>query len=114
MPAAPVINWACREYYRQLDAADAVERLVKKATDLWNDALAGICDVDQCRLRCREFQDAIFAHRSRAPMIPPFLYDIRRLQLEDEMNAAATDFIRDYEASLPPVGTAAMEPRATG
>ncbi|WP_374453574.1 S-4TM family putative pore-forming effector [Phenylobacterium sp.] len=101
MPAAPVINWACREYYRQRDAADGVERLVKQATDLWNEALAGACDADRCELRCREFQDAIFAHRSRAPMILPFLYDIRRLQLEDEMNAAATDFLRLYEAGAP-------------
>lgn len=99
-PAVPVVNWGAREYYRQREAAETVERLVKLATGLWRDALAGACDADGCRLRCREFQDAIFAHRSRAPMLPPGLYGLKRLRLEDEMNAAATDLVAQWKALL--------------
>lgn len=99
-PTLPVINWACREYYRQIEAATNVERLVTLAAGFWADALAGACDSDRCLLRSREFQDAIYAHRSRAPSPLPVLYEIKRLNLEDEMNAAATDFLKAYERHL--------------
>jgi hypothetical protein len=95
-PATPALSWSWREYFRQKDAADALEDLIKRAEKVWTDALAGKCSASECLLRSREFQNAIFTRRSSAPSVLPFFYKIKRLQLEDEMKAAAYDFMQQY------------------
>jgi hypothetical protein len=54
----------------------------------------GACDAEDCR-RSREAQNAIYTERANSPLVMPFLYRVRRLQLEDEMNEGAADFLRD-------------------
>lgn len=95
-PATPILSWSWREYFRQKDTADVLDDLMGKAQKVWKEALAGHCAVSEC-LRCsREFQGAIFTRRSSASSILPWFYKIKRLQLEDEMKAAATDFLKQY------------------
>lgn len=113
-PAAPILAWAAREYYRQRDTADLLEDLMKEAKKLWGRARAGECDLDACRQRSREFQNAIYNRRASSPLIMPFLYRLKRLQLEDEMNEGAADFLRDlanFPAPTPhPDGAADARP----
>jgi hypothetical protein len=94
-PAAPVLGWAAREYYRQRDTADFLEDLMKEAKRVWGQAISGECGAVDCGHRSREFQNAIYSRRANSPLVMPFLYRIKRLQLEDEMNAGADDFLRD-------------------
>ena len=92
-PAAAILAWAAREFYRQRDTAD------------WERARAGECDVDVCRQRSREFQNSIYTRRVNGPLIMPFLYRFKRLRLEDEMNEGAADFLREL-ASAPAAASA--------
>lgn len=95
-PAAPILAWAAREYYRQRDTADLLEELMKEARKFWGRARTGECDADACRQRSREFQNAIYTRRVNSPLVMPFLYRFKRLRLEDEMNEGAADFLRDF------------------
>ena len=60
-------------------------------------ALAGECDAAHCLARSREFQNAIYYRRASSPLIVPLLYRLKRLQLEDDMNEAAVNFLADYQ-----------------
>ncbi len=95
-PATPLLSWAGREYYRQSDTADLLEDLMKKARAFWERALQGDCESEACLKESREFQDAIYLRRSTSPLVLPFLYGIKRLRLEDEMNDAADNFLEVY------------------
>lgn len=103
-PAAPILAWAAREYYRQRDTADLLEELMKEARKLWGQARTGEYDADACRQRSREFQNAIYTRRVNSPLVMPFLYCFKRLRLEDEMNEGAADFLRDL--SITPAAAA--------
>ena len=94
-PATPLLSWAGREYFRQQDTADLLEDLMKKARALWTRAIEGNCD-DACLEESRELQNAIYLRRSISPLVIPYLYKIKRLTLEDEMNEAASDFLASY------------------
>lgn len=100
IPAMPLLQWVGREFYRQKDAADQLEELWKKATSFWNRALAGECDANECVQESREFQNAIYLRRATSPMVLPYLYNFKRLTLEDEMNDAAQDFLAHYEKQI--------------
>lgn len=100
-PATPLLSWAGREYYRQSDTADLLEDLLKKARVFWEAALRGACDTEACLTESREFQDAIYLRRSTSPLVLPFLYNIKRLRLEDEMNDAADNFLEAYRRKNP-------------
>lgn len=97
-PAMPLLSWAGREYYRQLDTADALVDLMRKAQGIWQQSLDGNCNDEECRSVSRELQNAIYLRRSMSPLIMPLLYKIKRLSLEDEMNDAAIDFLDEYRA----------------
>lgn len=96
----PLISWGLREAYRQSDTADALENLMTQARLVWAEALEDRCGEDQCALKAREFQGAIFNRRATATPILPGVYARRRARLEDEMNAGASDFLAQYQAKL--------------
>jgi hypothetical protein len=98
----PLIAWCVREAFRQQDTADVLEDLMTQARGLWSDALADRCGDDHCNARAREFQSAIFVRRATATPILPGVYASRRAGLEDEMYAAAADFLAEYERAKGP------------
>lgn len=98
-PATPILAWAAREYYRQLDTAELLDTLMKEARKLWNQALSGECDAAGCEVRSREFQNAIYNRRANSPLVLPLLYRFRRSALEDEMNVGAAELLREYARS---------------
>lgn len=97
--ATPLMTWAWRESFRQRDTADAQEMLMQQARRVWDDALADRCGTDNCELRAREFQSAIYLRRATAPMILPGAYKLRRPSLERKMTMTAEDFIAEYKRS---------------
>lgn len=96
---APLLGWALREYYRQRDTADQLEELMKTARKLWCEALDGAIDEEECADKSRELQDAIYARRVSSSLIVPLAYKLSRAGLEDEMNEAAADFLKQYHDS---------------
>lgn len=96
-PAAPILAWSGREFYRQFDSAEPLESLLREAMKFWNDALFQRNDEAQCLTRSREFQNAIYSRRSSSPLVFPLVYRLRRAQLEDEMHHGAAEFLKQYE-----------------
>jgi hypothetical protein len=97
-PAAPVLTWSMREYFRQKDTADAQESLKGDAEALWDRAKTGQCSEPDCLVQSREFQNAIYARRSTSPLIIPWLYPLRRPQMERQMNQGAEAYLAELGA----------------
>jgi len=93
-PGAPFFSWAIREYHRQRDVADALDRLRSEAEALWDRAKGGGCEADECEVQSRELQNAIFSRRSTSPPIFGWIYWLLRPHIEDQMNEGAADLVR--------------------
>lgn len=98
-PASPIIIWGVREHFRQRDAADRLDRLLGGADRLWERARTGVCDEAECAAQSRQFQNAIFDHRSSSPLTFSWLYHFFRSSLETQMNRAADDMVREVNVT---------------
>ena len=94
-PAAPVLTWSMREYFRQKDTAEAQETLKSDAEALWDRAKAGQCEEAECLAQSRKFQNAIYTRRSNSPLILPWLYPWRRPAMERQMNRGAEAYLKE-------------------
>ena len=94
-PAAPIIIWGVREYVRQRDATEVLDRVRSEAETLWERAKTGACSQAECAAQSRQFQNAIFERRSVSPVIFDWVYKIQRNRLEDQMNWGAEEFVRE-------------------
>lgn len=94
-PAAPIIVWSMREYFRQKDTADSQDTLKSDAEALWARAKTGACAEDECLAQSREFQNAIYTRRASSSLIMPFLYPRRRPVMEENMNLGAAELLKE-------------------
>jgi SMODS-associating 4TM effector domain len=94
-PAAPIIIWGVREYFRQRDTCEILDRLRLDSEDLWERAKTGACSETDCTNQSRQFQNAIYLRRSSSPLIFDWMYKVQRPHLEDQMNRGAEDFVRE-------------------
>jgi hypothetical protein len=88
-PAAPVLIWSLREFFRQRDTAEAQETAKSEADILWDRAKAGQCPEPDCAAQSREFQNAIYARRASSPLMLPGAYRLLRPAMEAQMNRGA-------------------------
>jgi hypothetical protein len=98
-PAAPILIWGLREYLRQCEAADGLERLKSEAEGLWEDARHGKCGDADCAVKSRQFQNAIYELRRRSPLVFDWIYKLRRPNLEDQMNHGAEEFVKQVTSA---------------
>ena len=94
LPLAPLALWSIREYFRQKDAADAVDQIKGEADSFFDKLYANAVKQSDYALRSREFQDALLQRRSQNPLIAPFLYRALRHRLERGMNDTAEEIVR--------------------
>jgi hypothetical protein len=94
-PATPVINWTLREFFRQRDTVETLDRLKSESQKLWKKAVEGL-PRNEATERSRELQDAIYNHRVASPLVFDFLYRFRRDGLEAQMNAGADHLIAEF------------------
>jgi hypothetical protein len=99
-PAAPIIIWGVREFFRQRDVTDALERVKSEAEALWDRAKTGGCTESECTAQSRQFQNAIFERRSTSPLIFDWIYKIQRPGLEEQMNRGAEDLVQEIDPKL--------------
>jgi hypothetical protein len=92
-PAAPIVIWAIRDYYRNNDTAAANETIKAEAEVFWDQAVAGLCLEEDCALRSRELQDAIFARRSSSPLLFPFIYARLRPRMVRRLTVGVTELL---------------------
>jgi hypothetical protein len=93
-PAAPVLIWAIRDYFRQRDAAESLEAIKGEVEGLLEKVAEGNCIPEEAGVRSREFQDAIYSRRATNPLLFPLLYNRMRPGMEMRMNVGAAELIR--------------------
>ncbi|HYH70085.1 MAG TPA: S-4TM family putative pore-forming effector [Methyloceanibacter sp.] len=98
-PATPLMIWAFREHYRQLDAAQSLENIKDEAETLWDQVKADQVGLEECLIRSREFQNAIFARRTLNPLIFPLIYPLLRDRMEVQMNKGAEQYLKEIGCS---------------
>jgi hypothetical protein len=96
-PIAPILIWGVREYFRQRDAAGALESLKLEAESLWERAKAGQCTDAECTIESRQFQNAIYEMLRRNPTIFGWIYKHLRESLEDQMKHGADEFVNQLK-----------------
>jgi hypothetical protein len=96
-PLTPFVSWAAREYYRQKDVADMLDRVRTEAEALWEKAKAKQCEPSDCTAQSRSFQDAIFTHRATSTPIFNWVYERMRSRHEDQMNVGATELVNSID-----------------
>jgi SMODS-associating 4TM effector domain len=94
-PSSPILVWAVRERFRQIDTGLADDAMRGGVEKLWEQTSKRQIDEAESTARARTLQDAIFAHRSSSPLIFPFIYDRMRPKLEIEMHAGVDQLLRD-------------------
>lgn len=94
-PAAPVLIWSLREYFRQRDTAEAQETAKAEAEALWERAKAGGCAEADCGPLSREFQNAIYARRVSSPLMLPGVYRLLRPGMEVQMNKTGEVYLTE-------------------
>jgi len=98
-PATPIIIFGLREFFRQRDAADLLDKLRTEAQGLWERALKGDCSDEECTALSRQFQNALFEHRRTSPLIFEWVYRRMRSNLEDQMTHGAEEYVGEYRAA---------------
>lgn len=88
VPYTPVLAWALREHRKQLDTASTLERLQSEFQKIWAEALHG-AGSERLAMRSRQLQDAIYQHRTNAPLVFDWVYRCLRRKNEDEAHHAA-------------------------
>jgi hypothetical protein len=68
-PAAPIIVWGVREYLRQRDTTEVLDRVRSESEALWERAKSGICSEQECTTLSRQFQNAIYERRSNSGLV---------------------------------------------
>ena len=99
-PATPIFNWTLREFFRQRDTVETLERLKSESQKLWTRAVEGMPAAEAAE-RSRELQDAIYNHRVASPLVFDFLYRFRRDKLEAQMNAGAGHLVAEFKKKSP-------------
>lgn len=95
VPFGPYLTWTAREFHRQRDTSNVVERLLTEI----NSSLEGFSKLDRPEARARELQDAIFSHRSGSPLVSPLIYRFGRAERERQMRDGAQAFIEKVRRS---------------
>lgn len=99
-PVTPIFNWTLREFFRQRDTVETLERLKSESQKLWKKAVEGMSPTEAAE-RSRELQDAIYNHRVASPLVFDFLYRFRRDGLEAQMNAGADHLVAEFQKKNP-------------
>jgi len=103
-PAAPLLIWAWRDFYRQHDAVEGLKAGKAEAESLWELAVSGGCDEQECARRSRELQNTIFARRAANPLLFPGIYRKSADDMNVQMRAGAEALLRQAGVALPPAG----------
>ena len=99
-PLSPAILLGIREYRKQHDAAERLDRLKSYVEDIWAKAIKNEIALEQIERESRDIQDAIFDCRSNNPLIHDIIYRYLRNAQEEQMNKGANELAEEYFGSL--------------
>jgi hypothetical protein len=98
-PVAPAVLWCIREFIRQNEALNGLEKLKSHIEAMWEKALRGNAAWPELSTDAREIQDCLFDGRSRHPLIYNWVYRIARRFQEDGMKAKAAEMVKEAKKS---------------
>jgi hypothetical protein len=94
-PALPVFSWGFREYQKQNEVADELERLKSQVEEYWNDAIRSKISVHQTENKSRALQDKIFDLRKDSPLIFDAVYKYFRMRYELLATKGAEELVQE-------------------
>ncbi|MEW6715722.1 MAG: S-4TM family putative pore-forming effector, partial [Nitrospirota bacterium] len=99
-PFSPTILWALREYYKQSEAADALDKLKSHIEDIWTKIINKELTEESIESISRDIQNEIFDRRRSDPVVFDWLYKLLRDNQEVQMNKGAEELVREALISL--------------
>ncbi|MEK6320451.1 MAG: S-4TM family putative pore-forming effector [Acidobacteriota bacterium] len=94
-PLQPAFLWGIREYGRERQTADRLDRMMTQATDLLEKACARTLSDNEMEQASRVLQSEIYDHRRTARTLFDWVYNRWRKQSEDEMTKAVEALVSD-------------------
>ena len=91
----PYFQFSIRQYHKQIEASDRLNKLVGFSLQIWNEALKSNCNEELMLVNSRRLQDEIFDHRSKSPLILDSFYNFFRNKDEELMNRASEILIEE-------------------
>ncbi len=90
--------WLIREYIRQKESADVVEKIRDDVMDIWDRLMSNGLTDEFLTTESRHFQDRIFDHRKSNTPILNFVYSWCRSDQEGSMVDSTEELVRQYLA----------------
>lgn len=94
-PALPVFSWGFREYQRQNEVSDDLERFKSLVEEYWADAINSRMSVHQVEVKSRSLQDEIYDLRRDSPLIFDKVYEYFRQHYEFLATKGAEELARE-------------------
>lgn len=99
-PFSPTILWAIREYYKQGEAADALDKLKIQIEGIWRKAMSNELTEEAIERISRDIQNEIFDRRRTDPVVFDWIYWLLRDKQEAQMNKRAEELVKEALNSL--------------
>ena len=94
-PALPVFSWGIKEYRKQKEVADDLERLKSQVEEYWNDAIRSKISAHQVEVKSRALQDEIYDLRKDSPLIFDTVYRLFRMRYELLATKGAEELVQE-------------------
>ncbi|AFM26124.1 hypothetical protein Desti_3473 [Desulfomonile tiedjei DSM 6799] len=98
-PISPAILWAIREYRRQVDTCDTLDKLIKHADSLWTKAKDPASSPEKITTEARFLQDEIYDHRRSCPLIFDRIHDWLKDEQEEQMRRGVQELVREAQVT---------------
>lgn len=99
-PFSPTILWAIREYYKQGEAADALDKLKIQIEGIWRKSMSNELTEEAIERISRDIQNEIFDRRRTDPVVFDWIYWLLRDKQEAQMNKRAEELVKEALNSL--------------
>jgi hypothetical protein len=103
IPAAPIVTWAVREFYRNTEAANANDKLKAQVEKVLTAAREGKVKEPALAVFARRIQSEIYRQRKAKPLTFSWVYKLLRARLEAQMRGVAAELAEVVEARQQPV-----------
>lgn len=95
IPALPVFSWGFREFQKQNEVADELERLKSQVEEFWTASITSRISIRQVETKSRALQDEIYDLRRDNPLIFDTVYNYFRLRYEFIATKGAEEYVKE-------------------
>lgn len=95
-PISPAILWTIREYKKQKETCNTLDKLKNHAETLLEKAKKSTLSPDEIKIEARFLQDELYDHRRNCPLIFDWVYNRLRNEQEEQMNKSVEKLVEDF------------------